>query len=429
MSTHQSWGRQHNRRVLLPVLGLVVLAVPALIVLGFLSTTIGSAAVLVGTFAAVLPVVLVVAAFLWVDRWEPEPSGLLLAAFLWGAGVCALGAGIVNDTVVVLGEQILGAGSGDQVGALVSAPIVEEAFKGAFLLGLMWWRHREFDGVVDGIVYAGLVAAGFAFTENILYFGRAFATDGLAGEQGGVIGVFLLRGVLSPFAHPVFTVMIGIAVGVAVHRRSPTLMVVLPLVGYLGAVLLHGLWNASAGFGFLIVVYVVIMLPLFTGLIGLVVWQRRREQRVVAAQLPGFATAGWIAPSEVALLASLAGRRGWLAAVRSRAGDQAAEAVRDYQNAVTELAFLRDRMRRGAVGAEAGRWHHETLATMLAARMRAVRAPQGMSAAWRSSPPPGWQPPPPAPAPTPTAGSALPQPPGQPGYYVAPPGQPPGRAG
>ena len=33
------------------------------------------------------------------------------------------------------------------------------------------FRRREFDGVVDGVVYAGLVAAGFAFTENILYFG------------------------------------------------------------------------------------------------------------------------------------------------------------------------------------------------------------------------------------------------------------------
>ncbi|MGH3932680.1 MAG: PrsW family intramembrane metalloprotease, partial [Pseudonocardiaceae bacterium] len=283
MGPYQPWGRQHNRRVLGPVLSLVALAIPALIVLGLLSTTIGSAAVLVGTFAAVLPVALVVAAFLWVDRWEPEPSGLLLAAFLWGAGVSALGAGVVNDTVAVIGEATLGAGGGDLVGAVVSAPIAEEAFKGAFLLGLVWWRHREFDGVVDGIVYAGLVAAGFAFTENILYFGRAFATDGLAGEAGGVIGVFIVRGVLSPFAHPVFTAMIGIAVGLAVRSRSPLAMVILPFFGYLGAVLLHALWNISAGFGFLIVVYFVIMLPLFTGLVGLVVWQRRREQRVVAA--------------------------------------------------------------------------------------------------------------------------------------------------
>ncbi|MGH3797209.1 MAG: PrsW family intramembrane metalloprotease [Pseudonocardiaceae bacterium] len=408
----------------MPVLGLVVLAIPALIVLGFLSTSIGDAAVLVGTMAAVLPVLPVVAAFLWVDRWEPEPSRLLLAAFLWGAGVSVLGAGIVNDTAAMIGEQALGKGHGDLVGAVISAPIVEEAFKGAFLIGLVLWRRNEFDGVVDGIVYAGLVAAGFAFTENILYFGRAFASDGLVGQDGGVIAVFILRGVLSPFAHPLFTAMTGIAVGLAVCRRSRVAMVVLPLVGYLGAVSLHALWNASAGFGLLPFVYVVIMVPLFAGLVGLVLWQRRREQRVVAAQLPGFAGAGWIAPSEVPLLASLAGRQGWRSVVRDRAGPQAAEAVRDYQNAVTELAFLRDRMQRGTVGADAGRWHHESLTAVLAARERAVRAPQALGSAWRR-PPPGWQPPPavlpPSPAPT------LPQPPGQPGRYVAPYPPPPPR--
>ena len=369
---------------MLPVLGLVALAIPGLIVLGSVGTDIGRAALLVGTIAAVLPVLPVVAAFLWVDRWEPEPSRLLLAAFLWGAGVSVLGAGIINDTAAMLGNQILGEGGGDFVGAVISAPIVEEAFKGAFLVGLVLWRHHEFDGVVDGIVYAGLVAAGFAFVENILYFGRAFATDGLVGEGGGVVAVFILRGVLSPFAHPVFTAMIGIAIGLAARRRNPAAWLLLGSVGYLTAVLLHALWNASAGFGLLPVVYVVIMVPLFGTLIALVVWQRRREQRVVAAQLPGFALAGWIAPSEVPLLSSLVGRRDWRAAVRHRAGPAAAEAVRDYQAAVTELAFLRDRMRRGAVGPEAGRWHQESVAAVLAARDRAVRAPLALDVAWRS---------------------------------------------
>ncbi|MGH3814410.1 MAG: PrsW family intramembrane metalloprotease [Pseudonocardiaceae bacterium] len=375
---YQPWGQQHNRWVLLPVLGLVALAIPGLIVLGVISTNIGGGAVLVGAMAAVLPVVPVVAAFLWVDRWEPEPSRLLLAAFLWGAGVSVLGAAIVNDTAALLGEQVLGDGGGDLVGAVISAPIVEEAFKGVFLVGLVWLRRREFDGVVDGIVYAGLVAAGFAFTENILYFGRAFATDGLVGESGSVVIVFMIRGVLSPFAHPVFTVMIGIAVGLVVRRRNPVGKVALPLAGYLGAVALHALWNASAGLGFLPAFYAVIMVPLFGGLIALVIWQRRREQRVVAAQLAGFAGAGWIAPSEVPLLASLAGRRGWRSAVRRRAGEQAADAVRDYQHAVTELAFLSHRVQRGTVGEETGRWHRDTLAALMAARDRAVRAPPGV---------------------------------------------------
>ncbi len=373
--TYQPWERQHNRQVLLPVLGLAALAVPGLVVLGFISTNIGSGAVLVGAMAAVVPVVPVVAAFLWVDRWEPEPSALLLAAFLWGAGVSVLGASIVNDTAIVLGDQVLGNGSGDLVGALISAPVVEEAFKAAFLVGLLWLRRREFDGMVDGIVYAGLVAAGFAFTENILYFGRAFATDGLVGEGGSVVAVFMIRGVLSPFAHPVFTAMTGIAVGLAARRRNPVTWLLLPLLGYLAAVVLHALWNASAGLGVLPAFYVVIMVPLFGGLTALVVWQRRREQRVVTSALAGFASAGWIAPSEVPLLASLAGRRGGRAAVRRRAGEQAASAVRDYQNAVTELAFLRERMQHGAGGAETGQWHRDTLAALMDARERAVRAP------------------------------------------------------
>jgi uncharacterized membrane protein YeaQ/YmgE (transglycosylase-associated protein family) len=182
--------------------------------------------------------------------------------------------------------------------------------------------------------------------------------------------VFVLRGLLSPFAHPLFTAMTGIAMGAAARSRGSVAMVVLPVLGYLGAVVLHALWNFSAAVGLFVAVYPLIMVPIFGALILLVVWQRRREQRVVAAQLPGFATAGWIASSEVALLASLAGRRNWRAAVRSRAGSEAAEAVRDYQAAVTELAFLRDRMARGTVGAHAGRWHHELLQAVMTARAR-----------------------------------------------------------
>lgn len=419
-SQYQPWVRGHNRRVLLPVLAMVALAVPGLVVLGVVTGDIGLAAVLVGTTAAVVPVVPVVAAFLWVDRWEPEPSRLLLLAFLWGAGVSVLGAAIVNDTAATIGDEVLGIGGGDFLSTVVSAPIVEEAFKGTFLVALLLLRRREFDGVIDGIVYAGMVAAGFAFTENILYFGRAFATDGLAGEGGGILAVFVLRGVLSPFAHPVFTAMIGIAVGVAARRASGAAGTVgLAAAGYLGAVVLHALWNGSAGLGYLIPVYLVIMLPLFAGLVALVGAQRRREQRVVAAQLPGFASAGWIAPSEVGLLASLAGRRGWRRAVRRRLGDDAADAVRDYQAAVTELAFLRDRMVRGTVGPEAGQWHDEVLGGLMTARGRAVNAPDALGVACRRRRPADWSPPPVALQP---GAPALPQPPGDPTRYHRPTG-------
>ena len=113
---------------------------------------------------------------------------------------------------------------------------------------------------------------------------------------------------------------------------------------------------------------------------------------MVAAQLPGFAQAGWIAPSEVALLSSLAGRSGWRRAVRQRSGKEAAKAVTEYQAAVTELAFLRARMRRGAVGPHAWDLHNERLHMLTVARARAMGQPAALTAAWLRPPPSGWAP-------------------------------------
>jgi hypothetical protein len=173
--------------------------------------------------------------------------------------------------------------------------------------------------------------------------------------------------------------------------------VLAPIGGYLCAVVLHGLWNGSAsiggGLGFLIV-YGLVMVPLFIGVIVLVVGQRRREQRVVVAALPRFAAAGWIMPSEVSLLASLAGRRGWRAAVRKRSGPEAAKTLAQYQALVTQLAFLQARMERGRVEPSGYQWHHELLTALLAIRAKLVAMPDAMAAAWRQPPPPGWQPPP-----------------------------------
>ena len=429
---HLPTGRQQRRGVLLPVLGVVAMGICGLVVLGLVGSQIGVLAVLVGAVGALLPVAVVVGAFLWVDRWEPEPPPLMLAAFGWGACVATLSALIINSTAKLAADEILGQGSGDLVSAVISAPLVEEGMKAAFLFGLMWVRRREFDGVLDGIVYAGLTAAGFAFTENILYFGRAFAQDGLVAAGGGVITVFVIRGLLSPFAHPLFTAMTGIGIGIAVNSHNRAVRALAPILGFLGSATLHALWNGSAtiggGIGF-ILVYIVIMVPLFIGMVILVVWQRRREQRVLAAQLPGLAAAGLIAPSEVGLLASLAGRRGWRAAVRRQAGSAAARAVAAYQAAVTELAFLRARMERGTAGPAARQWHDELVNALTTARAQATAHPNALRAAWPHSPP-GWQPPPAGPPPgwppppggTPYPGT--PYPPGPPPYPGSP--YPPG---
>lgn len=367
--------RKH-RAVGLPVAGLIVLGMCGLAMAGVATSRVGLLAAVVGALAALLPVGVVVAAIVWIDRWEPEPPMLILGAFLWGAGGATACALMLNDAVTGLGHQVLGPDTEVVVAQAVMAPLVEEAAKALFVVALWFRRRSQFNGLVDGIVYAALTAAGFAFIENIFYFGRAFAQDGVGSVKGGVVAVFLLRGVLAPFSHPLFSSMVGIGIGMATRARWKRIRVLWPVAGFLAAAVLHGLWNASTllgGTDFLDV-YFLIMVPIFLGTGWLVAWQRRREQQIVVGQLPTLERAGLVESGERELLATLAGRRGWQRKVRRCVGAQAARAVRDYQLAVTELAFLQHRAHEGYTTSAARRARTEQLIGELKA---ARRSPAG----------------------------------------------------
>lgn len=339
--------RSYLRRRTATVLTVVfVLCIVAALILLLFAVLGGGSGLLLGAVLALVPVGPVVGVFLWLDRWEAEPPKLLLAAFAWGASVAALTALVINSTTAYL----VSGGSGHApLASVIAAPLVEEAVKGAFVLGIWRFLRAEFDGIVDGVVYAGITAAGFAFTENITYFARAFDESHLVGGTGALVQTFVIRGIFSPFAHPLFTVMTGIGIGVVATSRHRARWFAL-VGGYLLAVTLHAMWNASAtygGFAWFVGLYVLVMVPVAAGVAVFVVWQRRHEQRVIVAQLPWMSSLGWIAPSEIQLLSSLAGRRAWRNNVAGRYGKQAGKAVRSYQEAVTELAFLRRTADRG----------------------------------------------------------------------------------
>ncbi|ONI79017.1 hypothetical protein ALI144C_29215 [Actinosynnema sp. ALI-1.44] len=334
-----------RKTVLLPIVGLVLLSLAGIAVFAYLTARVGIVAELVGVAGALLPVGPVVAVFLWIDRWEPEPAKLLWLAFAWGACGATLTALLINNTAEAVGDLLLGKGGGDTIAAVVSAPLIEEAAKAAFVLGIYLWKRQEFNGVIDGIVYAGMCAAGFAFTENIYYFGRIFGEHGFGTAQtAGVIAAFILRGVMSPFTHPLFTVMTGIGIGVAAGSRTKWVKAAAPLAGYLAAVVLHSLWNSAATLGSattFLNVYFLIMLPVFVLATVLANWARKREQKIIAAALPRLVSDGLIAASEVEVLANLKRRREWRRKVARKSGPEAGRAVADYQTAVTELAFHR----------------------------------------------------------------------------------------
>jgi hypothetical protein len=234
--------------------------------------------------------------------------------------------------------------------------VTEEASKGLFLVLLLIWRRAELDGILDGIVYAGMLGIGFAFTENILYLGASYnGTDGMG--PGGLVGVtstFVVRCLFSPFAHPLFTAFTGIGVGIAVATRTPAVRWLAPVAGYCCAVLAHATWNASTIFGFegFAGAYVLIMVPAFAGLAWLGVWSRRSERRMLTAALGDAAQRGLFPATDIGWVVDLRARREARAYAKQTAGKPGEDAMRDYQQAAIELGFLHHRYLRGTAPAD-----------------------------------------------------------------------------
>lgn len=331
--------------VVFTVVVTVLVALGALLILAVLALSGAPRTLLVATVLAALPVGPLVACYLWLDRYEPEPRTLLAAGLLWGCFVATAFALVVQG----IGGVVVALS--DRESLELVAPISEEAGKGLFLVLLLWWRRAELDGVLDGIVYAGMVGVGFAFTENILYLAAAYnGTDG-AGPGGteALTSTFLVRCVISPFAHPLFTTFTGIGVGMAVNARSRTARVLWALAGYVCAVTAHALWNTATIYGYdnFAVLYVVLMAPAFLAVLGLAVWVRGSERRMLASSLSDAADRGLIPATDIGWVVDLRARREARAYAR-RAGGRAAErAMRDYQQAAVELGFLHYRLLRG----------------------------------------------------------------------------------
>jgi protease PrsW len=188
--------------------------------------------------AAVVPALAWTGIVLLLDRDDPEPPGVLLAMFLWGAVVAALTSQTVNDGAYAWLTAVVGIDWARAWTPALFAPIVEEALKagGLVVLWLVW--RAEVDGVRDGIVYGAVIGMGFAMTENLAYFLVATVQGGF----DGLARAMYLRAFLQGFNHAAFTATTGAALGWYARRaRSSAWIVVL---GFVAAVAQHVLWNA-----------------------------------------------------------------------------------------------------------------------------------------------------------------------------------------
>ncbi len=348
--------RMDWRRIgwLVAIVGFIALCgIAMLVVVGY---NIGPTALAVGFVAAIIPVPVLVSCFLWLDRYEPEPVKYLAYCLGWGACVATFVAFWVNTGASHLFKH---EGWPDALVAVVVAPIIEESMKAAGPLLLFWRRRRAVSGVVDGIVYCGLSATGFAMVENILYlggYGYAAGADkgGVASGVAQVIAVFIARILLSGFAHPLFTSMTGIGLGVAARSVNPTVRRLAPVAGLLTAMILHGSWNGMSEIAqatnqnlVLLYGYFSVMMPIFFGMVCFALYLRSWEGRLTQRVLPAYVRAGWFTPAEVASLATMGRRMSARTWAKRVAGEAGANAMRGYQFAATQLALLRDGLHRG----------------------------------------------------------------------------------
>ncbi|GIG58920.1 protease PrsW [Longispora fulva] len=346
------------KRLIVMIIAVVVIAAGGIAMLLYLGFAYGVGPTLVGLAGAILPVPLLVSAFLWLDRYEPEPWKRLAFCFAWGACVATAVALVVNT---LMGEWVfpnLGV-SGSHVATLV-APFIEESMKALGPLLLYIFVKRSFSGPTDGIVYFGLSAVGFAMMENILYMGgiyvRTSADTGLVSQGAiSVVVLFVVRVVMSGFAHPLFTSMTGIAVGFAARSSNKVTRTLLPLSGLMMAMMLHGTWNLMATLSahnqlVFLYGYFGLMVPIFFGVFGFALWTRAQDGRIAGRVLPAYVRTAWMTPPEVASLITVGRRltaRYW---ARRVAGASGAQAMRGYQDTATKLALLRDGAERGLAG-------------------------------------------------------------------------------
>ena len=322
--------------------------------------------------------------FLWADRFRPQRIWVWIMTFGWGACVATFVSAQVNTWAA---GHLSIVGDGDPAtgprAAIYVAPFVEEASKATVLFWLAILMRYAWVSRISGIVLAGLSGTAFAFVENILYYGRAYRyaarTFGQVPPLEALQELFMLRGLMTFFGHPLFTAMTGIGLAVALRSKSKIVRVVAPLAGFCAASFLHMAFNTTASLvsgPSLLLMYLGVALPLVIGMIIFVVRQLVREGRLIRERLIDYVRVGWLPEGDPRPLSRLRTRLRalWHAIF---IGPDAFLATLRMQRAATELAYLRDALTRGIVDRAGLAREKVLLAKIQSVRGQAVVNPTG----------------------------------------------------
>jgi len=254
---------------------------------------------LVSIFFGFAPMFLFAGFINWLDRYEKEPKALLGAAFTWGVVIAGGGAYIVN-TVLGIGVYIVTGSEGatDFATASIIAPIVEESLKGLAVLVVFFLFRKEFDSILDGIIYAGITALGFAAIENVLYiYEYGYQQDGWA----GLWQLVFIRVILVGWQHPFYTAFTGIGLAITRMNRNIFIKIIAVPGGFAMAVFTHSFHNTFGNWiggleGLVAGTFVDWVLWFF--MLLFIIWMIVHERNILKRRLAGEVQNGLISPAQ-----------------------------------------------------------------------------------------------------------------------------------
>lgn len=279
----------------------------------------GTEAIVKANSYAIITAVVMSLVLILADRFRTQSFlprlGVWLLTFGWGA-CAATGFSLWLNTW--MGQHLGIMGEGDPAtgarAAVFVAPFVEEFAKATVVFWIAILARYRWVSPLGGISLAGLSAIGFAYTENIIYYARIYRAAAQAPgitPEDAMTQLFVIRGIASCFAHPLFTVMTVFGLVLAVRTRSRMVRVIAPVAGFLGAALLHMAWNGfSSTLPNPYPLYWLLALPMFFFVVMFTIRQVRKQSRLVHARLGDYVLAGWFADEDRTVISSPVRRLG-----------------------------------------------------------------------------------------------------------------------
>jgi protease PrsW len=226
--TNRWWSRRPWLRMFLGGLGLWVATV--LVIFATQNPNLVPTIILLGSF--LVPVTFVTYAF--AHAGQVVTAQRILTAFVYGGVLGVLGASLLEAEFL----------KSPSAGTYLYVGLIEEAVK----LAALWLLARRLPRYTmrDGIVLGATVGFGFAALESAGYaFNALFTSNGLS--LLNLVETEVLRGILAPVGHGLWTAILGGTLFAAAARRGRLRLTGSVAGFYLLVAGLHALWDASQG--------------------------------------------------------------------------------------------------------------------------------------------------------------------------------------